>query len=82
MGLLQATTRHLMQVFDGHSGEAAARFAEEHLLSNLLREESFLTAPAEALVRQCCAMPCVPAGILLHEVIQPQQAQPWQPLQS
>ena len=39
------------QVFDGHSGEAAARFAEQHLLPNLLREESFLTAPAEALVR-------------------------------
>ena len=29
----------------------AARFAEQHLLANLLREESFLTAPAEALVR-------------------------------
>ena len=40
-----------MQVFDGHSGETAACFAEQHLLPNLLREESFLTAPAEALVR-------------------------------
>lgn len=39
-----------MQVFDGHSGKTAARYAEQHLLANLLREDSFLTAPAEALV--------------------------------
>ncbi len=39
-----------MQVFDGHSGKTAAIFAEQHLLANLLREDSFLTAPAEALV--------------------------------
>ena len=45
-----ATFTRLPQVFDGHSGEAAARFAEQHLLPNLLREETFLTAPAEALV--------------------------------
>ena len=38
------------QVFDGHSGENAARFAEQHLLPNLLSQETFLTAPAEALV--------------------------------
>ena len=48
---LMSGVPYLMQVFDGHSGETAACFAEQHLLPNLLREESFLTAPAEALVR-------------------------------
>ena len=48
-----------MQVFDGHSGETAARFAEQHLLPNLLKEETFLTAPAEALVR-LSSLTCLP----------------------
>ncbi|CAK0783808.1 hypothetical protein CVIRNUC_007008 [Coccomyxa viridis] len=42
--------RAFFGVFDGHSGENAARFAEQHLLPNLLSQETFLTAPAEALV--------------------------------
>ncbi len=66
-----------MQVFDGHSGETAARFAEQHLLPNLLREDTFLTAPAEALVRLCialtcastpCRFPCIYAQIYMQKL--------------
>ena len=55
MGVLQllTCTVYFVQVFDGHSGETAARFAEQHLLPNLLREDTFLTAPAQALVCLC-----------------------------
>jgi len=42
-------TCDVLQVFDGHDGEAAAYFVKEHLLRVILEDASFATAAEEAV---------------------------------